>query len=114
MADDDSLELENRRLRRVKAEVYVEYRSGLIGGSGTMLDISATGLVLRVQGAGVVGDVGSGVRLEFSLEGRRFDLGGEIVRHTERGFAARFLNILDCERDDLFRIVERLGWTEAE
>ncbi len=111
---DDRLELENRTVRRAKAEAYVEYRSGMITGSGTVLDISATGLVLRVQEDGSVGDVGSGVRLEFSLEGRRFDLGGEIVRHTECGFAVRFLHISDCERDDLSTIVERLGWAEAE
>jgi hypothetical protein len=93
----------NRRERirgaRVSSRDYprvpgtVHFTAGVIQGSGTILDISATGAHIyrptKDLPNGVVADL---FFLQAGAE-RKLHAVGQVVRHTDTGFAVRFLRV---------------------
>ena len=89
---------ERSRAVRISAEHprvpgTVSFVAGAIQGSGTIFDISATGAHIyrptKDLAKGAVADL-------FFLQpetGRKLHAVGQVVRHTESGFAVRFLRI---------------------
>jgi hypothetical protein len=104
---EEVCELDNRRAYRAATQIEVQYRTGLTVCQGTIGDIGIGGLAVSL-GAESKEEIGTEVQLEFTLEGQHFDTGGEIVRHTEDGFAVRFVKLSGPERNELRRILEGL------
>jgi hypothetical protein len=96
--DEKTRRRERSRAMRVSAEHprvpgTVSFVAGAIQGSGTIFDISATGAHVyrptKDLAKGAVADL-------FFLQpetGRKLHAVGQVVRHTESGFAVRFLRI---------------------
>lgn len=105
-APDEACELDKRGAYRAAMEISLQYRTGLTICRATIADIAIGGLAVRLAPDSSPADVGTEVRLEFTLQGRPFDTGGEVVRHLEDGFAVRFVKLSESERNGLRKILE--------
>ncbi len=108
---------DRRRAARVSSRDYpsvpgsVFFSAGAIQGSGTILDISATGA--HIYRPSEMLQRGAGVDLAFlqPVTERRLHAAGEVVRETEFGFAVRFLRV---ERELEALILAAPGEAEQE
>ncbi len=96
---------ERRTMYRFNVSIDVEWE-GLVGRKkGTISDLSVLGCFVLCSG-----DVedGENVRVFFPLsDGRKLQLWGEVVNHFfEIGFAIRFIEMSDAEREFLQNFVE--------
>ncbi len=92
---------------RHKIKIDVEWE-GLIGRkSGTISDISVNGCF--VMSSGEVED-GENVKIIFPLNGgRKVPFWGEVVNHfLEIGFAVRFIELNEAQKDFLTKFVDTL------
>jgi len=99
----------NRDYPRVPGSV--SFSAGVIEGSGIILDISATGAHVyrptKDLPKGAVADL-------FFLQpdtGRKLHAVGQVVRHTETGFAVRFLRV---ERELEALVLAAAGEADSE
>ncbi len=96
----------DRRIsRRYRVSIDVEWE-GLVGRKpGTISDISITGCF--VLSSGDVAD-GENVKVFFPLtDGRTIQFWGEVVNHAlEIGFAMRFIELSDAQKDFLEKFVD--------
>jgi hypothetical protein len=71
----------------------MEYRNDAVHGHGTIWDISASGA--RIENASEPVDQGATLGLRSSFFPGSFDveLTGDVVRHTESGFAVQFVEL---------------------
>jgi CBS domain-containing protein len=91
-----------RRATRHTLRAPVEYRAEALVGRGTTWDLSESGV--HVAWSDPPPLPGTEVRLRLSFgPGAELEIRGEVVRETETGFAVRFLEIDDVERELLQR-----------
>lgn len=98
---------ERRSLERFKVNIDVEWE-GLVGRkNGTISDISTQGCFILCSGE--VEDTET-VKIFFPLtDGRRIEFWGEAVNHVyEIGFAIRFIDLSDAQKDFLEKFVDTL------
>jgi len=77
--------MERRRNPRFKARFDALYSSGAREGAGVLAEISYSGV--RLEETSIRPDLGTRVVLYiFVRPVQPFELAGEVVRHTERGF----------------------------
>jgi len=98
---------ERRALQRYKANIEVEWE-GLVGRKpGTISDMSGVGCFILCTGE--VED-GENVKIFFPLtDGRKIQLWGEVTNHVyEIGFAIRFIELSEAQKDFLEVFVETL------
>lgn len=108
---------DEKRAVRVSSEDYpsvpgrVFFNAGAIRGSGTLLDISATGAHIYMPDKKV--PRGVVVDLYFLQSGtqRKLHATGEVVRHTQSGFAVRFIRV---ERELETLVLAAAAEAEAE
>ena len=86
--------LERRRAPRFRVEVPMEYNDHSLAGSGYTANISASGVRIDRASQRVPIGVQLGLRFSFFLGSFEIQFTGEVVRHTEDGFAVQF-GILD-------------------
>ena len=78
--------MDRRKTPRFKARFDALYSSGSREGAGVLAEISYAGV--RLEETSIRPDVGTRVVLYvFVRPVQPFELAGEVVRHTERGFA---------------------------
>ena len=98
----------DRRIQeRFQVNIEVEWE-GLVGRkSATISDLSTTGCFLLCSGE--VED-GENVKLFFPLtDGRKIQFWGEVVNHVfEIGFAMRFIELSEAQKDFLEKFVDTL------
>ena len=82
---------DRRVARRFDLRVPVEYQSTTVNGQGTVWNISASGA--RIENASAFMESGARLGLRASFYPGSFDvvLTGDVVRHTEGGFAVQFV-----------------------
>ena len=98
---------DRRRLERFKVSIETEW-DGLAGRKkGTISDLSIVGCFILCSGE--VED-GEKVKIFFPLtDGRKIQLWGEVVNHIfEIGFAMRFIELTEAQRDFLEVYVDTL------
>lgn len=98
---------DRRGNERFRVNIEVEWE-GLIGRkNGAISDISPTGCF--VLSSGEVED-GESVKIFFPLtDGRRIQFWGEVVNHVfEIGFAVRFIELSEAQKDFLEKFVDTL------
>lgn len=98
---------ERRAIQRYKSNIEVEWE-GLVGRKpGTISDMSVVGCFILCSG-----DVedGENVKIFFPLtDGRKIQLWGEVTNHVyEIGFAMRFIELSEAQKDFLEVFVETL------
>jgi hypothetical protein len=98
----------NRRAQgRVQTRFESLYSAGRSEGTGTLSDISYSGAL--VEGASLAPEIGKTLRLYVFIQPvAPFELVGEVVRHTERGFAISFHDMSDEVKrfvDDIAAVV---------
>jgi hypothetical protein len=78
---------------RFLVHVPVSFQGPAVAGSGTIQDISTSGA--RLRAAGAPPQPGATMTMRFSIfpGSLEISLSSEIVRHTEDGFAVRFLDL---------------------
>jgi hypothetical protein len=96
---------ERRAAPRVRLVAPAEYTNGSTRGEGTIWDISASGA--RVENASVPVREGTTLGLRSSFFPGSFDvvLQGDVVRHTETGFAVQFVELGRTQVEFLRRIL---------
>jgi len=78
--------MDRRKTPRFKARFDALYSSGAREGAGVLAEISYAGV--RLEETSIKPDLGTRVTLYiFVRPVQPFELAGEVVRHTERGFA---------------------------
>jgi hypothetical protein len=89
------MDTENRRGEgRVQTRFESLYSAGRAEGTGTLADISYSGAL--VEGASLLPELGKAMRLFVFIQPvSPFELVGEVVRHTESGFAMEFASLSD-------------------
>ena len=89
------MHIENRRGDgRVQTRFESLYSSGRKEGTGTLIDISYSGA--HIEGVSTQPELGKGLRLFVFVQPiSPFELVGEVVRHTETGFAIEFSGLSD-------------------
>ncbi len=82
---------DRRAAPRFDLRVPVEYQSTTVNGQGTVWNVSASGV--RIENSSVFVETGArlGLRASFYLGSFDVVLTGEVVRHTEAGFAVQFV-----------------------
>lgn len=98
---------ERRAIQRYNASIDIEWE-GLVGRkTGTISDMSVVGCFVLCSGE--VED-SENVKIFFPLtDGRKIQLWGEVTNHVyEIGFAIRFIELSDAQRDFLEVFVETL------
>ena len=98
---------DRRTLARFKVDIGIEWE-GLVGiKKGTINDLSIIGCFILCSGE--VED-GEKVKIFFPLtDGQKIELWGEVVNHIyEIGFAMRFIEMTDAQRDFLEVYVDTL------
>jgi hypothetical protein len=98
---------ERRAIQRYNASIDIEWE-GLVGRKpGTISDMSVVGCFILCSGEV---DDGENVKIFFPLtDGRRIQLWGEVVNHVfEIGFAVRFIELSEAQKDFLEVFVETL------
>jgi hypothetical protein len=98
---------ERRAIQRYNANIDIEWE-GLVGRkAGTISDMSVVGCF--VLSSGEVED-GENVKIFFPLtDGRKIQLWGEVTNHAyEIGFAIRFIELSEAQKDFLEVFVETL------
>lgn len=98
---------ERRAIQRYNANIDVEWE-GLVGRKpGTISDMSVVGCF--ILSSGEVED-GENVKIFFPLtDGRKIQLWGEVTNHVyEIGFAIRFIELSEAQKDFLEVFVETL------
>jgi len=96
-----------RKIERVSVNIDVEWE-GLVGRkSGTISDISIVGCF--ILSSGEVTD-GESVRIYLPLsDGMKVEFWGEAVNHVyEIGFAVRFIELSEAQKDFLEKFVDSL------
>ena len=90
---------EQRRAPRKRAGLAVFCRSGGEQGAGRMVNVSLSGALL--ESTSIRPEQGAAVKLVFALPGAgtSSELSGMVDRHTETGFAIRFLAANDALRE---------------
>lgn len=98
---------DRRDSERYKVNVEVEWENSSGRHSGTISDISATGFF--VLSSGEVED-GEAVKVLLPLtDGRKISFLGEVVNHIyEIGFAMRFIELSDAQKNFLEKLAEKL------
>jgi hypothetical protein len=83
----------------------MEYTNGSVRGEGTVWDISASGA--RIENASEPVSQGTTLGLRSSYYPGSFgvELKGDVVRHTETGFAVQFVQLGSPQVDLLRRIL---------
>jgi hypothetical protein len=96
---------EKRAAPRVKLRGPTEYRGAAVHGQGTVWDISVSGA--RIENASAAVERGATLGLRSSFYPGSFDveLKGDVVRHTETGFAVQFVGLGAPEIDFLRRVL---------
>lgn len=98
---------DRRHLERFPVSIEIEWE-GLIGRhAGTISDISVIGCFVLCSGE--VED-GENVKIFFPLtDGRKIQFWGEVVNHVfEIGFAIRFIELSEAQKDFLEKFVDTL------
>jgi hypothetical protein len=98
---------ERRAIQRYNANIDIEWE-GLVGRKpGTISDMSVVGCFILCSGEV---DDGENVKIFFPLtDGRKIQLWGEVVNHVfEIGFAVRFIELSEAQKDFLEVFVETL------
>ena len=98
---------ERRAIQRYNANIEIEWE-GLVGRkSGTISDMSVVGCFILCSGE--VED-SENVKIFFPLtDGRKIQLWGEVTNHVyEIGFAIRFIELSEAQKDFLEVFVETL------
>jgi hypothetical protein len=98
---------DRRGIERYKANIKVEWE-GLVGRKpGTISDLSVVGCFVLCSGEVEDGEM---VKIYFPLtDGRNTELWGEVVNHVyEIGFAARFIELTEAQKDFLEVFVDTL------
>lgn len=98
---------ERRAIQRYNATIEIEWE-GLVGRKpGTISDMSVVGCF--ILSSGEVED-GENVKIFFPLtDGRKIQLWGEVTNHVyEIGFAIRFIELSEAQKDFLEVFVETL------
>ena len=98
---------ERRAIQRYNASIDIEWE-GLVGRKpGTISDMSVVGCFILCSGE--VED-GENVKIFFPLtDGRKIQLWGEVTNHVyEIGFAIRFIELSEAQKDFLEVFVETL------
>lgn len=98
---------DRRHVERFQVSIEIEWE-GLVGRkTGTISDISPTGCFVLCSG-----DVedGENVKILFPLtDGRKIQFWGEVVNHVfEIGFAVRFIELSEAQKDFLEKFVDIL------
>ena len=99
---------DRRNLERFKVNIEVEWE-GLVGKKlGTISDISPHGCFILCSGE--VEDT-ENIKIFFPLtDGRKIEFWGEVVNHVfEIGFAIRFIELSDAQKDFLEKFVDTLA-----
>ncbi len=93
---------ERRVALRFQVRAPVEYEDST-SGHGLTWDISLSGV--RIENASAPVGLGTTLELRFSFFPGSFEtpLGGNVVRHTDSGFAAKFISLQGFQRDLLRR-----------
>jgi hypothetical protein len=84
---------ERRAALRVKLRGPTEYRNGGVHGHGTVWDISASGALIEEASSPVERGTTLGLRSSFFPGSFEVELKGDVVRHTETGFAVQFVDL---------------------
>jgi PilZ domain len=98
---------DRRGIQRFDTTIEVEWE-GLVGRkTGTISDMSVVGCFILSSGDV---DDGENVKIFFPLtDGRKIQLWGEVVNHVyEIGFAIRFIELSEAQKDFLEVFVETL------
>ncbi|MCZ6464312.1 MAG: PilZ domain-containing protein [Proteobacteria bacterium] len=83
---------DNRRDMRIRTQFETLYSAGRSEGAGVLADISYSGA--RLEGVSSKPDIGTELRLYVFLQPvMPFELIGEVVRHSENGFAIEYKNL---------------------
>ncbi len=102
--------MENRRGRgRVKTRFELLYSAGRTEGNGVLADISYSGA--RIDGTSFRPKIGARIRLYVFVQPvSPLEITGDVVRHTDDGFAIQYKTISDPELqaliDDAAAIVD--------
>jgi hypothetical protein len=98
---------ERRAIMRYAANIDIEWESLVGRKTGTISDLSVVGCF--VLSSGEVED-GETVKIFFPLtDGRKIQLWGEVVNHVyEIGFAVRFIELTEAQKDFLEVFVDTL------
>jgi hypothetical protein len=96
---------EQRRAARFSIEVPMEYQDHSLGGRGLTANLSVSGV--RIEQASQRVPIGMQLTLRFSFFQGSFGslFRGEVVRHSEDGFAVTFGSLDDTQIDTLRRIL---------
>ena len=91
----------------MKLRAPTEYRNDAVHGNGTIWDISASGA--RIENASAAVDHGATLALRASFFPGSFDVEvrGDVVRHTDNGFAVRFVELGAVQKELLRRVLPR-------
>ena len=102
---------ERRRAPRFGVEVPMEYADHSLTGRGYTVDISASGV--RIDGASqrVLIGVQLGLRFSFFLGSFETLFRGEVVRHTEDGFAVQFGSLDSAQLNILRTALPSVSYT---
>jgi hypothetical protein len=100
-----TMQTENRRTEgRVPTRFESLYSAGRTEGTGTLADISYSGAL--IEGTSSRPDIGSPLRIFVFIQPvSPVELVGEVVRHTEQGFAIEFSKL----SEELKRFVDDVG-----
>ena len=98
------MQQEKRSAPRVKLRGPAEYRNSGVEGHGTVWDISASGALIENASERIEQGERVGLRSSFFPGSFDIELRGDVVRHTETGFAVRFVE-LDAPQIDFLRRV---------
>jgi hypothetical protein len=96
---------ERRAAPRVKLRGPTEYRNSGVEGNGTVWDISASGARIEEASAPVERGETLGLRSSFFPGSFDVELRGDVVRHTESGFAVQFVDLGAAQIDFLRRVL---------
>lgn len=99
------VEFERRKDERSRPNIDVSWSGHTDRSSGTLNDISSSGCFILTGGRYEDGEI---VRLYLPMsDGRRVEFLGEIVNHVnEMGFAVRFIDLSEAQKEFLLNFVE--------
>ncbi len=103
--DWEVIGVEEGRMLRVRTDFEAVYSAERIEGSGTLVDISLSGA--RLEDTELQPKIGSAVSADVYAYGSANSpvrLVGEVVRHTERGFALQFTSVDAAVRRLVFEV----------
>ena len=99
-----SNEQERRVAPRVGMDAPAEYRAGSGNGTGTVRDISTSGVRVDDVSMRLDNEEEAGLRCSFYMGSFGVELTGRVVRQTDTGFALQFLELGADQRALLDRL----------